>query len=159
MQPFQEFIGQELIWIPKSPLPNHHEVRVGDAVLATLDTRRPITAVVAEGSFIMKEEGVFRKRFSVHAQESGPALATYTGGWGTNTLPWRDGLILQWGNPMWGGKGGWKDMAGLLFIHFHRRSITLYPQAAMLPDLSILVALGLYMTLRQARLVLMSAAG
>ncbi len=157
MTPIHKFLGQDLIWSPSTVLRQHYELLAGETVLAQLDMSNGTSAAqahVAEGRYTIKQEGFFRQQIMLRTNESGPVLATYTRGWGIGMLQLTDGRLFKWENAnFWGTKKAWKTYSGTHIIHFQSSPWTrdllvkVEPEAVTTPEHSLLVIMGLYITL------------
>jgi len=157
MIPIHKFVDQDLLWSPSAVLRQHYELLAGDTVLALLDMSdwtSAALAIVAEGKYSIKQEGFFRQQIMLRIHESGPVLATYTRGWGLGMLQLADGRLFKWENAnFWGTKKAWKTYSGSCLIHFQSSPWTrdllvrVEPEAITTPEHSLLVIMGLYVTI------------
>ncbi|GCE31770.1 hypothetical protein KDA_72540 [Dictyobacter alpinus] len=151
-------VGQPLVWMPTATFKSRYSLVAPDnTTLATLDMsgwKSKAHIVVPEGTLFIEREGWSGRKINVQASEQGPLLATYQRKWtGTSgTLTFPDGYAFTWkGINFWGNEKAWTDSTGTNpYIHFstgsfsRKTTVTIHPQAADLPNLSLLVALGLY---------------
>ncbi len=157
MTPIHKFVDQDLLWSPSAILRQHYELLAGDTVLAQLDMSNSTAAalaIVAEGQYSIKQEGFFRQQIMLRTNEPGPILATYTRGWGVGMLQLANGRLFKWESAnFWGTKKAWKTYTGSCLIHFQSSPWTrdllvrVEPEAITTPEHSLLVIMGLYVTL------------
>ncbi len=160
MNTIRELVGQELAWVPTEESTSRYTLLAGEVVLATLemsDRTATARAEAAEGSFTIKREGSFREGVVVQTTEDGPVLATFTKGWRGGMLRFTDGRMYKWGNSnFWRRRKAWMEPSGVPLVElattFSRRLlVTVTPQAVMIPELSLLAILGLYIVLLTQR--------
>jgi hypothetical protein len=118
-------------------------------------------ALVPDGTLFMQREGWFGQKVAISAVEQGPLLATYqrkgAGTSGQLVLP--DGREFRWGRVnFWGTQKAWTDPTGntayvqLSVGGFSRKyTVVIHPQATEIPELSLLLVLGLYNMLIERR--------
>jgi hypothetical protein len=157
--------GQELTWIPTATFKSRYDLIGPDSrVLATLDMSNWTSkahATVPEGTLFLRKENWTGSKIGVYASEQGPLLATYQRNWtGTSgQLLFLDGRSFKWGRiNFWGTQKAWTDPTGItpyvqLSVRgFSRKStVLIHPQATDIPDLSLLVVLGLYNIITERR--------
>lgn len=157
MPSLRDYIGQEMTWVPTATFKSRFDLVVGDTILASLDMSdwtSKATATVPEGMLMLQLEGFARRNASIYVGEQGAAVATYQRKWtGTSgTLQFPDGRQLKWVKTnFWGTEKAWRDQSGMIdYVQFHTGSfsrkvqVTISPQAAEIPELSLLLVLGLY---------------
>lgn len=158
-------IGQELTWIPTATFKARYDLIAPDnTTLATLDMSNwtsKANATVPEGTLFMHKEGWTGSKVTISTVEQGPLIATYQRKWtGTSgQLLFPDGREFKWGKVnFWGTQKAWTDPSGttayvqLSGNGFSRKStVMIYPQAAEIPELSLLLVLGLYNILIEKR--------
>ncbi|GCE07053.1 hypothetical protein [Dictyobacter aurantiacus] len=165
VSPLNQLVGQSLTWVPTATFRSSFSLVAPDnTTLATLDMsgwRSKASATVPEGSLFIQPQGWSTRNIAVYAFENGPLLATYQGKWfGTSgQLSFPDDRALLWHKVnFWGNQKAWTDPASdSPYVQFssngfsRKASVTLYPEAAALPDLSLLVVMGLYNILIERR--------
>ncbi|GLV60435.1 hypothetical protein KDH_72540 [Dictyobacter sp. S3.2.2.5] len=163
--PLNQLVGQSLTWVPTATFRNSFSLVAPDnTTLATLDMsgwRSKATAEVPEGSLFIQPDGWSSRKFVIQAGENGPLVARYQGRWmgSGGTLVLADGREVAWSKMnFWGNQKAWTDPASdSPYVQFsnnsfsRKASVTLYPEAAALPDLSLLVVIGLYNILIERR--------
>ncbi len=151
-------VGQELIWIPTALFKSRYDLTASDGrKLATLDMSNwnsKAHATVSGEAFFIRKENWLGLKVSIYAAEQGPLIAIYQRKWtGTSgKLVFLNGRSFQWGRiNFWGTQKAWTDPAGttpyvqLSVTGFSRKSnVLIHPQATNIPELSLLVVLGLY---------------
>ena len=156
--PLSYLVGQEMNWVPTTAFKARYDLVAPDsAILATLDMSNWTSkahATVPEGTLFMRKEGWSGLKVSIYAAEQGPLIATYQRKWtGTRgELLFPGGRSFMWRKiNFWGRQKAWTDLTGntvyvqLSVKSFSRTSsVLIYPQAADISDLSLLVVLGLY---------------
>lgn len=161
MTPIHKFVGQDLLWSPSMTLRQQYELLAGDTVLAQLDMSNwtsAAQAVVAEGTYIIKQEGFFRQQVMLRTREPGPVLATYTRGWGVGMLQLADGRMFKWENAnFWGTRKAWKTASSNCLMYFQTSPWTrdllvrVEPEAISTPEHALLAVMGLYITILSKR--------
>lgn len=158
-------VGQTLTWVPTTAFKARYELIAPDhTTLATLDMSNwtsKATALVPEGTLFMHREDWSGLKVAIHSVEQGPLIATYQRKWtGTSgQLAFPDGREFKWGNVnFWGTQKAWTDPTGTTtYVQFssggfsRKSSVEIYPQAAEIPELSLLLVLGLYNILIERR--------
>lgn len=157
MPSLRDLIGQEMTWVPTATFKTRFDLVTGDTTIASLDMSNwttKATATVPEGTLVMQLEGLSRRKATIYAAEQGAAIATYQRKWsGTSgILQFPDGRELKWTKTnFWGNEKAWRDQMGIIdYVQFHTRSfsrkveVMISPQAAEIPELSMLLVLGLY---------------
>ena len=163
--PLNTLVGQTLTWVPTAAFKTRYDLIAPDnTALATLDMSSwtsKASALVPEGTLFMHKEGLSGLKVAVYADEQGPLVATYQRKWaGTSgQLLFPDGREFRWGKiNFWGTQKGWTDPSGTTsYVQFsvngfsRKNSVIIYPQAAHIPELSLLLVLGLYNILLERR--------
>jgi hypothetical protein len=158
-------VGQTLTWVPTAALKARYDLITSDnTTLATLDMSSwtsKANARVPEGTLFLHKEGWSGLKVAIYSVEQGPLLATYQRKWtGTSgQLLFPDGREFRWGKVnFWGTQKAWTNPAGktayvqLSVGGFSRKSsVIIHPQAAEIPELSLLLVLGLYNILIERR--------
>lgn len=156
--PLSAFIGQQLIWVPRATFKDHYDLVTAEGqVLATFDMSSwssKANAGVPEEMLFLRKEGWTGQKVNISPGEQGPMLATFQRKWtGTRgQLFMADGRQYQWKNSnFWGTRKMWGDPSeSVVYIQFstaifsRKVTIDLLPQAAELPEISLLLVLGLY---------------
>ncbi len=161
MIPIYKFAGQDLLWTPSTALRQHYELLARDTVLAMLDMSNWTTAaqaILAEGKYSIRQEGFFRQQIMIRANDMGPILAAYTRGWGGGTLQMADGRLFKWETVnFWGTRQAWKTSSNTSLVQFQNSPWTrdllvrVEPEALATPEHSLLVIMGLYITILSNR--------
>lgn len=156
------FAGQTVTWIPMATFKDRYDLIAPDnTALATLDmsgwTSRAI-ASVPEGTLFMQKDSA---KVVLSLGEHGPLLATYHAKWaGTSgQLSFPDAREFRWNKAnFWGSQKVWTDPAGnTAYVQFSSGSfsrkvtVEIRLQAAEIPELSLLLVLGLYNILIERR--------
>ncbi len=158
-------VGQTLTWVPTVALKDRYDLIAPDkTTLATLDMRfwtLTAKALVAEGTLFMHRERWFSQKTDISSGEQGPLLATYHSKWTETSgqLVFPDGREFRWGKVnFWGTQKAWTDPTGTTaYVQlsdgvFSRKStVVIHPQAAEIPELSLLLVLGLYNVISERR--------
>ena len=153
-------VGQTLTWVPTAAWKDRYDLIAPDkTTLATLDMKSwswtsKAQARVPEGTLFMQREGWFGQKVAISSVEQGPLLATYHSKWfGTSgQLVFPDGREFRWGKVnFWGTQKAWTDPTGTTaYVQLSTRvfsrtsTVVIHPQAAEIPELSLLLVLGLY---------------
>lgn len=159
------FIGQTLTWVHTAVLKARYDLIAPDnTTLATLDMSSwtsKANALVPEGTLFMHKEGWSGLKVAIYMGEQGPLIATYQRKWsGTSgQLVFPDGREFKWSKVnFWGTQKAWTDRAGTgVYVQFstsgfsRKSSAVIYPQATDIPELSLLLVLGLYNILIEQR--------
>lgn len=159
-------VGQTLIWVPTAAFKDRYNLIAPDnTTLATLNMgswASKANALVPEGTLFMHQEGWSGPKVAIHSVEQGPLLATYQRSkWNLTSgqLLFPDGREFRWGKiNFWGTQKAWTDPTGhttyvqLAVGGFSRKStVVIHQQAAEIPELSLLLVLGLYNILIERR--------
>jgi hypothetical protein len=158
-------IGQPLIWVPTATFKTRYDLIAPDnTTLATLDMSNWTSrahATVPEGTLFMQKESWTGLKVAISLGEQGPQFATYQRKWtGTSgQLVFPDGRAFHWGKVnFWGTQKAWTDPTGnMIYVQFsvgsfsRKSNVDIRPQAAEIPELSLLLVLGLYNILVERR--------
>ena len=158
-------IGQELTWVPTGVLKGSYNLVTSDStVLATLDMSNgssKMHATVPEGTLVFWNENVSGSKLDISASEQGPSIAAYQRKFGITNglLTFLDGHSFKWGRTnLLGTRRAWTEPTGTTpYVQFLTKDVSstygvvIHPQAADIPELSVLVVLGLYNTLKERR--------
>ena len=158
-------IGQTLTWVPTATFKGRYSLIASDnTALASLDMSSWTTkahASVPEGTLFLHKDGWSGLKVAIYTVEQGPLIATYQNQWAENDgqLVFPDGRRFRWSMlNFWGTQKAWADSTGnITYVQytthsFSRKStIVISPQAAEIPELSLLLVLGLYTTLIEQR--------
>lgn len=158
-------IGQELTWVPTGAFKGCYDLVASDStVLATLDMSNgnsKVHATVPEGTLFFWKENVSGSKIDISASEQEPPIATYQREFGITNgqVTFLDGRSFKWGGTnIRGTQRAWTDSTGTTpYVQFSAKGfsselgVLIHPQAAEIPDLSVLVVLGLYNTLKERR--------
>lgn len=161
----QYLIGQELTWVPTAAFKARYDlIALDGAPLATLDMSSWTSkayATVPEGTLFLQKETWSGLKVAISLGEQGPLLGTYQRKWtGTSgQLVFPDGREFKWGKAnFWGTQKAWTDLPGnTVFVQcstggFSRKvNVVITPEAAAIPELSLLLVLGLYNILVERR--------
>jgi hypothetical protein len=162
---FQYLIGQELTWVPTAALKSRYSlIALDNTPLATLDMSNwtsKANATVPEGTLFIQKETWSGSRTAIFLGEHGSPIATYQRKWtGTSgQLLFPDGREFRWGKVnFWGTQKAWTDLPGnTVYVQFsasgfsRKSNVLINPQAAGIPELSLLLVLGLYNILVERR--------
>ncbi len=165
--------GQELTWVPTMAFKARYDLVAPDSrVLATLDMSNwtsKAQASVSEGTLFIRKENWSGLKVGIYALEQGPLVATYQRKWtGTRgQLVFPDGHSYNWNKiNFWGTQKAWTDSTGnTVYVQlsakgFSRTStVLIHPQATDIPELSLLVVLGLYNIIIERRDAAAASAG
>jgi hypothetical protein len=158
-------VGQTLTWVPTAALKARYDlITPENTTLATLDMSSwtsKANALVPEGTIFMHKESWSGLKVAIYSVEQGPLLATYQRKWtGTSgQLVFPDGREFRWGKiTFWGTQKAWTDPTGkTAYVQFsaggflRKSTVVIHPQAAEIPELSLLLVLGLYNMLIERR--------
>ena len=118
-------------------------------------------ALVPEGTLFMHKEGWSGLKVAISSVEQGSLLATYQSKWTgrSGQLLFPDGREFRWGTVnFWGTQKAWTDPTGhTAYVHFsvggfsRKSTVVIDLQAAEIPELSLLLVLGLYNVLIERR--------
>jgi len=154
-------VGQPLAWVPTATFKDRYDlIGPGNAPVATLDMSNwssKANAQVPEGTLFLHKEGWTGLKVAVYAVQGGPLIANYQRKWtGTSgQLSLADGRQFKWGKAnFWGTQKAWTDPTGkTAYVQlstssaggFSRKSsVVVFPPAVEVPQLSLLLVLGLY---------------
>jgi hypothetical protein len=160
MRPIADLAGRSALWICRAAPTAEYELRDGDAVLATLRSRKACGSLASArtegGHWTFKHVGFFTSRITVRAAEREAETAVYTPKSGRAgvlavaqgaTYRWRmvDATTRQWTGPL-------EEQDWLVRFTFpgtsprDGSSVEVAPGAAALADLPLLVLLGWYLS-------------
>ncbi len=151
-------IGQELTWVPTAAFKARYDLITPDnRPLATLDMSNwtsKANAYVPEGTLFMHKESWSGLKIAISLGEQGPLIANYQRKWtGTSgQLLFPDGREFKWGKVnFWGTQKAWTDLTNTtVYMQFSKRgfsrksTVVINPAAEAIPELSLLLVLGLY---------------
>lgn len=158
-------VGQALTWVPTATFKARYELIAPDSTtLATLDMSNwssKANAIVPEGTLFMHKEGWSGLKITIYTVEQGPLIATYQRKWnGTRgQLLFSDGREFIWSKAnFWGTQKAWTDPTGnIAYVQFsaggfsRKSTVVINTQATEVPELSLLLVLGLYNILIERR--------
>ena len=147
-------VGQTLTWVPTTAWKDRYDLIASDKTpLATLDMSSwtsKAKALVPEGTLFMHREGWFGQKVAISSGEHGPLLATYR----SEESEYHHGghLVFPDGRKFrWDPQKAWTDPTGhTTYVHFsgggfsRTSTAVIHPQAAEIPELALLLVLGLY---------------
>lgn len=158
--------GTELRWRqPEASRRRYTLQREGvDTPLAILDWRSLwgtfATATVGETAWTFKRTGFLRPRVTVRLAGGDDDLATFEANWhGGGILSIAGGATFDWKVAnFWHSQWDWWDTSGAELLHFANKQgfvrqeavVAISPDAAQLPDLELLTALGWYLLILAA---------
>ena len=151
-------VGQELTWVPTALFKSRYDLTAPDGrILATVDMSNwnsKAHATVSEENFFIRKENWLGLKIGIYAAEQGPLIAIYQRKWtGTSgQLIFLNGRSFQWSRiNFWGTQKAWTDLTSntsyvqLSMKGFSRKSnVLIHPPATNMPELPLLVVLGLY---------------
>ena len=161
MKSLTEYVGQKLRWQPVED--GVFELHAGEATLATLQFRSRLGSFAigetGAGSWTFKRMGVFRTHLTVRLDGVDVDLAIFRRGPGlTDTLHFSGGAVFTFG-PTSGGSGevAFVDARSRVLVRMRpaeelfsqEEAIEISPQAAAVPELSVLALLGFYVHVLQ----------
>jgi hypothetical protein len=152
------FIGQTLTWVPTAAFRDRYAlIAPNNTTLAELDMSSwssKANATVPEGTLFIHKEGWTGLKAAIYAGEQGPLVATFQRKRGRTNgqLLFPDGHEFQWAKTnFWGTQNAWVDATGsTAYVQFAKQAfsrkstVIIQPQSGGLPELSLLVVLGLY---------------
>lgn len=163
--PLHSQIGRPLTWVPTATFKTSFDLTSPDGTtFSTLDMSSwtsKAEASVPEGTLFFYNEGWSGRKVAISTIDQGPPIANYQRKWtssrGQLSIP--DGREFTWSRlNFWGTQKAWTDATGSIpyvqfFLHsFSRRvDVEISPQAAEVPELSLLVVFGLYNILVERR--------
>jgi hypothetical protein len=164
MKAIREFVGQPLLWMQPKAMKQQFELHCGDEVLVVMrwqsSWRSGATAETAEGSWSFKRQG-FRQQVLIESSRGDAALPTLRRRWtGSATLSFPDGRSYLWKrNGFWGIRRMWTTPEGFSLLSFRTRygfmktggEVAVDSLAAALSELGLLVSLGWYLVVMEAR--------
>src|SRR2546421_910989 len=153
--------GQELLWTQPAAFQREHELRAGDDVVAILKFQRGslADAEAAGGHWTFKRQGFWQPRITVRTAGSDTDLAVFHPRWiGGGTLGVPDGRAVRLSSAnFWQSEWVWQENEKPLIRIKGRRglikangAVEIRPDAANIPDTSLLVLLGWYLILLHA---------
>jgi hypothetical protein len=164
MRAIREFAGLPLMWVQPKAMKQRFELRCGDEVLAVMQWqsswRSGATVEAAEGSWSFRRQG-FRQQVVIEANRADVPAPTLSRRWtGSATLSFPDGHGYLWKRSgFWGIKRAWTTPEGVPLVSFKTKygfmktggEVVVDPLAAALPDLAVLMTLGWYLMVMEAR--------
>src|ERR1051326_5722734 len=164
MKAIREFVGQPLQWVQPKATKQQFELHSGDEVLVVMRWQRSwrtaATVETAEGSWLFKRQG-FRQQVVIEPGVGNAAVPTLKRSWtGNATLSFPDGHSYLWRRQgFWGIRRVWVTADGVQLLSFKARQgflktggeVEVLAFAADLPELALLVSLGWYLVIMEAR--------
>lgn len=164
MKAIREFAGQPLMWVQPRAMKQRFELRCGDEVLAVMQWqsgwRSGAAAETTEGNWFYKRQG-FRQQVIIQSNGADLPAPTLSRRWtGSATLSFPDGHTYLWKRlGFWGRKRAWTTPEGTPLLGFSTKygllktggEVAIDPFAASLPELALLVSLGWYLMVMEAR--------
>jgi hypothetical protein len=155
----REFSGVSPTWVQFQAAKRQYELRVGDAVAATLRWENAwgslATGETAEGQWTLKRAGFLRPRVTVRVAGSDPDVAVLLLGWGgSGDVRLADGRQFLWApTSFWHSEWAFTTSGGEPLLVFKPKfalmrsetEIEIKAQALSLPELSLLAILGWYL--------------
>ena len=165
MIPFAEAPATPWTWRRPHLWSRRYELRAGDALLASLETRSVLSSVMVgettHGQWLLRHAGLLRGRVQVLVPGTGAELAAFRPRWfGAGDVTTAAGQSLRWHRAdFWGRRWELADAGGLARITFERMPAFLSPDTAVNvseaarddTELEPLVLLGFYLVLLMAR--------
>jgi hypothetical protein len=149
-----EVASSELEWIQSHGL--NFELRAGDEIVGSLRWERSAqaTAETADQRWTFNREGFWRMRITVRVPGSETTFAVFYPTWlGGGTLEGQPGRPLRMvSRSWWRAQSDWVDEVGQPLVHIANRGkwfevkyrVVIEKQAIALPEMPLLVMLGLY---------------
>lgn len=144
--------GRDLVWVRTKLFGEQHELRLGNDVLAKV---RGGWGEAVEGQWVFKRhEGLSNApvRFAVHDAMSDTEIVWADLRGRTGEIEFLDGRRFRWGGPpLWLGQLTFTDRTGTILIRFEksifgRRQVRIEEAAVSIPELSLLVLLGWFVS-------------
>jgi len=173
MKHVRDLAGLELTWVQPAALKLDFELRDGDEVVATLRFRSTFgsfaTVETADGTWTFKRMGFFVTRVTICPAGSDDAIATFRNNtWSAGgTLELSGGRELHANSNFWGSRYEFKFGEEEFQVRFTRirgalhlsSTLEISADAATLPELPWLVALGWYLVVMMSSDAAAGAAG
>jgi hypothetical protein len=149
-----EVASSELVWIQSHGL--NFELRAGDEIVGSLRWERyaHATAETAAQQWNFNREGFWRTRITVRAPGAETNFAVFYPRWlGGGTLEGQPGRPLRMvSRSWWRAQWDWVDEVGQPLVHIKNQGkwfevkyrVVIEQQAVALPEMPLLVMLGLY---------------
>jgi len=165
VKPFMESFGTEWVWSRPRVFRRLYELRAGEEVLATVESRAYFNsaaiATTSAGRRLLRHTGLLRGRVLLSGEDSDAPRITFEPGWfGGGIARCASGLELRWQRADWWGRS-WRfeDTNCLPVLSFVRRpswfraAVAVEPSesARALPELADLTLLGFYLLLLMQR--------
>jgi hypothetical protein len=155
MKPLSERLCNELCWTRAKGQPNVYELRAEDNIFATVYWKGFLDAFVlvesASGSWTITQKGL-AQTITITDTSSQADLATIKRGInGNSTLHFPDGRQFRWRwTSFWRSIRTWVDADDRPLLHLKRgTSVQIESAAQGLPELTLLLALGWYLSQQQ----------
>lgn len=171
MKPFMESFGTDWVWIRPQVFRRLYELRSGDEVLATIESRALFNsaaiATSSQGRSLLRHAGLLRGKVLLSSEDATGIRLTFKPGWfGAGVAHSAGGLEWHWKRvDFWGRSWRFEDLSGNPVLSFVRRpswfraSVSVEPSeyARSLSELSDLALLGFYLLLLMQRQAHVSA--
>ncbi len=165
MKPFMQSFGTEWVWSQPRFFRRSYELRAGEELLATLESRAIFNsaaiATTAGGRTLLRHTGLFRGAVLLSGEDAGPPRISFQPRWfGVGVARCGGGLELHWKRAdFWGRSWRFEDVNALPVLSFVRRAAWLKPTVSVepseaaraLPELADLTLLGFYLLLLMQR--------
>lgn len=166
MQALLETGRHELVWTQPRARTPAYELYAGEDLVATLHWRGSLAEACTAGcQWTFERGGLWHPHVTVRAAGSDADLATFTARWtGTGTLECGGGRCFQWrAQDVWHTHWAWQDAEGTTLMRIGAQAkseqggraskglVELTPAAVGLTELPLLVLLGWYLVVLQAR--------
>lgn len=165
MEPFASAFDERWVWRRPKLWSRRFELRAGEQVLASLETRAWLTGVMhadtASGAWTVRHEGLLRGRVLVRAVGATSDALVFRPRWfGAGDVQLASGAVLRWHRAdFWGRRWELVDSGGLPRVTFVRLPAFMSPDAEVKvseparnePLLDPLVLLGYYLIVLMVR--------
>lgn len=165
MKPFIESFGAEWVWSQPRLFRRFYELRAGEEVLATVESRAIFNsgaiATTTAGRSVLRHAGLFSGTVLLSAEDTREARITFLPGWfGKGVARCAGGRELLWRRAdFWGRSWRFEDANELPVLSFVRRpswfraAVLVEPSevARGIPELADLTLLGFYLLLLMQR--------
>lgn len=153
MKTLRDMSVRECTWAQPSKRKRTYEMRCGDEVSASLRFVQKhgnvAVASTADGEWELHKSGLLRPQVIIRQPDLNLQVAIFHCRWnGGGTLSFRDGGTYTWNNTnrlhtAW----AWTDRVKQPLLHFKKRTMTIEPAGALLPNIALLACLSWYLNI------------
>jgi len=165
MKPLREIADQPMEWANKTAQKREYKLRAGQEVVASLRWEKAFgslaTAQAADGAWTLKRSGFLMPKVTARSSGADTEVLVFHPSWRSEgTVEFSSGARFRWLNTsFWHSEWAFANEKGDSLIHFKLHSglmkqsaeLRVEPEAASLPELSLLALLGWYVLILMSK--------